>query len=58
MFARKPISVKLQGTYQINLDIILIPKFKELATVASENYPISAQVQSAEVTAHENLLCF
>ena len=34
--------------------------FKELATVASENYPISAQVQSActEVTAHDNLLCF
>ena len=40
--------------------LFLLQNFKELATVASENYPISAQVQSActEVTAHENLLCF
>ena len=40
--------------------LFLFQNFKELATVASENYPISAQVQSActEVTAHENLLCF
>ena len=40
--------------------LFLFQNFKELATVASENYLISAQVQSVctEVTAHKNLLCF